>query len=249
MKTVTLRNRTRALRRLFLFCFVILLGALAVTIVDAAIPCAKGAASEAPASRDFWIRNPHANPQTFRKAHASLRASGDRSVIYVEDKLFNHGLSSDFLNRLSWQLEKAAPSSAYITNQGVVPLEEKLFGSLTAPDKGHDERLIVLFADLGKSGAEGNGARFDGFFNIYDQLSEADAMRRYGQHSNEANLIYINGFRGTESYTTGVISRELEHLLTAQRPPRESWLAESLAEGAMLLTGFYGDQKIGRAHV
>ncbi|MGZ3653040.1 MAG: hypothetical protein ACXVCI_05560 [Bdellovibrionota bacterium] len=182
-------------------------------------------AASAPITRDFWIRD--------HKTSAGLRGSGFRTLVYVEDKLFNHGISGDFVSRMVWQLEQSPPSGAYLSDTGVVPFEERLFGALPRRASG-DDRLIVLFADLGLDQ--------DGLFNPNDLLSDSESMQKFHQHSNEANLIYVNGFRKNESNTTSVIARELPRLLSSQA--REGWLSGVLSEGAMMLSGFFGDQEL-----
>jgi hypothetical protein len=241
MKTVALRNKQRN-RRLVLFCFVFLFAALAMTIADAA-PAASAKLAAAPrsalardqqtsASRDFWVKNAGANPATYRRARATLRAQGNRTAIYVEDKLFGKQLNSDLVSRLEWQLESAVPSGAFVNDQGLVAVEEGLVGPLPRGVHG-DGRLTILFADLG-------APSFDGLFNSFDQVTDAEAQKTQ-QHSNEANVIYVNGFRQSEGYTSSVIAHELEHLLTSGTT-RESWLGEALAEGTMMLSGFFTDQ-------
>ena len=189
-------------------------------------------------TRDFWVWDLNIMPPGFRRASATLRAEGKRSLIYVEDNYYGKEISPEFIQRLKLQLEEKMPSGSLEPDTGIISFEEKLFGSL--PTKiTRDDRLIVLFADLGKF----KDTQFDGFFNAFDQMPDAEAFKEFGQHSNEANVIYLNGFRVSESYTVGVIAHELHHLLASTSGvERENWLSESLAEGAMLLTGYYGDQ-------
>lgn len=177
-------------------------------------------------------------PPGFRRATAVLQLNGSRSLIYVEKNFGSKELNPDYLLGLNKILETASPAGALISGMGVVPFEETYFGAL--PKKAGEERLIVLFANLGKY----KDHEFDGFFNAYDQLSEAEAQKEE-QHSNEANIIYINGFRRDEAYTNGVIAHELQHLLTydpSGDTTKDSWLSETLAEGAMLATGHFSDQ-------
>ena len=232
MNTLALRSKQKYWR-LFFFCLLCLAVAFATTLADAA------PVQSAPTLREFWVWDLSVMPPAFRKTTATLRASGNRTLIYVEDKFFGHEITADYVTRLEYQLERSVPSGAYITDTGIVPLEERIFGPL--PTKiAKDDRLVVLFAALGQY----KDVQFDGFFNLYDQLPESEAMQKYQQHSNEANVIYLNGFRKSETYTTGVIAHELQHLLASgtTEVSRESWLSESLAEGAMLLTGFFSDQ-------
>ncbi len=189
--------------------------------------------------RDFWIWDLRVKPPAFRRSSATLRATGRRSLIYVENKLWGGSLNEEFVQRLQWQLESSAPSGAWKEEKGVIPLQEELFGPL--PRKVTlDDRLIVLFADLGQYRTR----KFDGFFNAFDQLTDAEARMKYNQRSNESNVVYVNGFRGTEAYTAGVVSRELQHLLADAHSEsvREVWLSETLAEAAMLLTGYFSHQ-------
>lgn len=221
--------------RLLVFCTVCLFAALGITF---AAPAAHPALDT---KREFWVWDLREMPPAFRRATATLRATGSRSLIYVEDKLWKAGgpLDQAYMNRLHWQLETAVPSGAWDTELGVVPLEEKLFGHLPRKIR-QDERLVVLFADLGQY----KDQPFDGFFNAFDQLPDGEAERKYKQRSNEANIVYVNGFRGSEAYTNGVIARELQHLLASGQSEggREVWLSSTMAEAAMLLTGHFTHQ-------
>ncbi len=221
MKTVALRAKPR-IWRLILFCFFCLAVAFAMTLAEAA----------APSQRDFWVRD-NSSSAPARRAHATLLAAGARALVYVEDRVARQ-LSQDFLNRLEWQLDSAAPAAAYQSDVGIVPLEERIYGALPKGPAGED-RLVVLFTDAGSASA-------DTWHSLYDQFSDADAMEKYRQHSNEGNVVYVNGFQGYETRTTASIARELEALLSSGGGARESWLERTAAEGAQLLTGFFVGQ-------
>jgi hypothetical protein len=199
-------------------------------------------ASAAPAigsEKEFWVWDLNVMPPAFRRAKATLRASGDKSLIYVEDSFWQKQIKPDYLSRLKTLLEVASPQGALMPGLGVIPVEENYFGPLPKRESG-ENRLVVLFADLGKY----KDHEFDGFFNSYDQLTEAAAQKEE-QHSNEANIIYLNGLRRDENYTNGVISHELQHLLSfdlSGESSKDNWLSETLAEGAMLATGHFTDQ-------
>lgn len=198
-----------------------------------------GGPPAAPLEREFWVWDLSVMPPGSRQAKASLRAIGDRSLVYVEDKLWNKEIQPEFVKRLQQRLEQLTPPSSLFPNLGIVEIEEKLFAPLPKIIST-DERVIVLFADLGKY----KNFEFDGFFNAFDQLPD-EISRADGQRSNESNVIYINGFRQNEDYTTGVIAHELQHLLHYHVGPKEGqdlWLSETLGEAAMLLTGYDTDQ-------
>lgn len=189
-------------------------------------------------TRSFWVWDLNAMPPAHRNTQATLRQVGPRSLVYVEDKLWQSSITPEFLARLGDSLEKSTPQGSFASDKGIIEIEETLFGPL--PKKWADDRVIVLFADLGKY----KNYEFDGFFNGFDQMKEAEALAQ-GQHSNEANIIYLNGLRLSEEYTTGVVAHELQHLISHQFTGPEGhdlWLGETLGEVAMLATGFYTDQ-------
>jgi hypothetical protein len=189
-----------------------------------------------PQARVFWVRNggEGSGLASFRKASASLRASGIRSAIYVEDKVAAPGLTPEYLARLESQLEHAAPNGAYLLNEGLISLEELLFGPLP---RTYGDSLVLLFTDLGS-------LTLDGDIHDFDQLTDADAVARLATHSNEGNVIYVNGFRKTEARTGGEVARELQRLTNVgpSGVRREPWLMDALGEGAMLLGGYFADQ-------
>jgi len=199
-----------------------------------------GGPPTAPIQRDFWVWDLNVMPPASRQATATLRATGDRSLVYVENKFWKSQIQPEFIKRLHQRLEQLTPPGSIFPNQGIVEIEENLFAPLPRIIST-DERVIVLFADLGKY----KNFEFDGFFNAFDQIPD-EMSRTDGQRSNESNLIYINGFRQNEDYTIGVIAHELQHLLHHHVGPKEGqdlWLSETLAEAAMLLTGYDTDQE------
>jgi len=193
--------------------------------------------------KEFWVWDLNVMPPAFRKTKATLRAAAKRSYIFVEDKFWQTQIDQNLIDRLTKRLEQESIPGAIFPNQGIIPTEEKIFAPL--PTKiNPDERVNILFADLGKY----KTYNFDGFFNVFDQMPEEKTWQEFEQHSNEANIIYINGLRQSEEYTIGVIAHELQHLLAYHAVESEEnfeqdlWLSETLAEGAMLLTGYFTDQ-------
>jgi hypothetical protein len=197
-----------------------------------------------PPSQDFWVVDLNASPSGFRKAHATLRSTGLRSYIYVEDKLWGSNVSSDFVDRLHAHLELSAPPAAILSGTGLISIEERIFSPLPKKMRA-DDHLIILLADLGQARGQ---QRLEGFYSLYDQLPDADTWVQFGQHSNEGNFIYLNALHGvSEDITTAVIAHELQRMLeSVSAPPSaddlDSWFSEMLAESAMLLTGYPTDQ-------
>ncbi|MCO5144296.1 MAG: hypothetical protein M9962_14505 [Oligoflexia bacterium] len=191
--------------------------------------------------REFWVWDLNVMPPGFRKIQANPVRIGNRSLIYLEENFLDPNLTEEFLDILHYRLEIATPKGSLMPNKGIVSLEESVFGPLPKKSDTDDDRVIILFANLGKY----KDHQFDGFFNAFDQISDKEAWEKYQQHSNEANIVYINGFRSNQEYTIGVIAHELQHLLAhawGDASSKDLWLSEALAEGAMLLTGYYTDQ-------
>lgn len=216
--------------------FLILIGACVAISATAqpAVPPSTPIGSK----KEFWVWDLSVMPPGFRKTTATLKTNGARSLIYAED---NMEIPQSYITSLNINLEIQSPEDAAFPRLGIVPMEERVFSPL--PKKiNPDDRVIILFANLGKYKEH----EFDGFFNAYDQMTESEAQKE-NQHSNEANIIYLNGMRKTADYTTGVIAHELQHLLAhnATGKPdfsQDLWLSETLAEGAMLLAGYFTDQ-------
>ena len=185
--------------------------------------------------RAFWVWNLHVFPHGYREATATLAAKGERTNIYLEEGL---RLPPGYLARLRVQLEKKAPSGALFPEIGILASLEKLFGALPASVRG-EARLNILFTNLGRPEA------IDGYFAAADQLSEADAAAR-GAHSNEANIVYVNGYQGNDDSTAAAFTHGLQELLAHARRPDavapDLWLGQTLGEAALLSVGLFSDQ-------
>jgi hypothetical protein len=180
--------------------------------------------------RTFWVSNLRTIPTTFREARAVLVASGDRSQVYVEP---GTTLPSSYLKVLSHQLEVASPPGSLFPELSLVQLQEKLFGPLPRT-QGGDSRLLVLFTNLG-------GSNVDALFHPADQWRAADA-EKMGDRSNEANIVYINGYQGTFENTTGAVARTLQELLSYRSQagvPRDLWLSQVIEHATLLASGIY----------
>jgi len=187
---------------------------------------------------DYWIWDFKIMPPTFRKPIFSKvmtgeSAEGDRLHLWVEDKIEPNTPSSGTLNSLL---------NLLVYQPGVLSVEKRLFGSTAVPPSG-DRDVHVLIAAVKPYENHGKKFGFDGFFNVFDQMTEEEA-NKYDQHSNEKNIIYINALNDVASeYMQAVVVHELSHLLIHANDDGsiDPWLNELLAEASMQILQFYTD--------
>lgn len=206
--------------------------ASACAALFAFLPLAQAAKRELGESRRFWIKTQYG----YRLAETELKAVGARSYIYVERALWEKKIPQELVERLSYTLEKQAPPGAILPNLGVIPLEETVFAPLPKVISP-DEKVSVVFTAIS------NNNFIDGYFHPFDQMSAAEA-RAKGERSNEGNIIYLNGFRRSESYTASIVAQELQKLLSyhPSEGSEDLWFRETMGKAAKLATGFYVDQ-------
>lgn len=190
--------------------------------------------------KEFWAWDLGVMPPGFRRVTATCRVVTDGSYVFVEDELAANGKVTDGdVAALDKALHDETPMYSVKPSHGILQIETERLG--TPPDTiDGDPRVYFLILRLD----EFNGMGFDGFFNAFDQLTEAEAWEQYQQHSNEAEVLYLNGDRGdiAGAYMRGVLAHELTHLIGFAYDQEElGWFSESQAEGAMQLTGYYTD--------
>lgn len=181
-------------------------------------------------TRTFWAWDFAVMPPGFRRVQATCRAAGARGLVFVEDSEWGTRFTETDLAKVTDAYEKAG---------GIGQVVSETFA---APPVGMDgePRVILLFTAM----ASFNNASFDGYFNAFDTLPESEAVAQYQQHSNEAEILYLNtrGSGPSSQYMLGVISHELAHLVGHQFDDAEvSWLDESLGEAAMIVCGYITD--------
>ncbi len=197
---------------------------------------------EAGSSREFWAWDLSVMPPGFRRVAATCRVVSDHAYLFVEDELAAAGkVTPSDVAALDTALHRATPGYSVAPGKGILELERRFLGE--APDTlDGDPRVYFLVLRMDTF----NGMGFDGYFNAFDQMTEAEAWEQYQQHSNEAEVLYLNGARGDISgaYMRGVLAHELAHLIAHRYDGEEEpWLSEALGEAAMQLTGYYTDQK------
>lgn len=190
--------------------------------------------------KEFWAWDLGVMPPGFRRVTATCRVVTDGSYLFVEDELAANGkVTAGDVAGLDRALHDVTPMYSVKPSKGILELEVEHLG--TPPDTiDGDPRVYFLVLRLD----EFNGMGFDGFFNAFDQLTEQEAWDQYQQHSNEAEVLYLNGDRGdiAGAYMRGVLAHELSHLIGyAYDQDEQGWFSEAQAEGAMQLTGYYTD--------
>lgn len=187
-------------------------------------------------TRNFWVWNLRVFPHSYREARTSLLVRGDRVNIYAEDGL---KIPAGYLARLRVQLEKKPPAGALYPEFGILPSLEKLFGPTPEPLRGRTNELNVVFADLGRPGV------IDSYYAPADRLTQYQAEGS-GAKSNEGNIVYINGYQGSDERTATALVQALQELLgSAHRGGSfalDRWLAQTLSEASLLSVGLFSDQ-------
>lgn len=197
----------------------------------------------APAARELWAWDLTVMPPGFRRVPATVRAQGEHCLIYVEDAEWGRTVDQAAVDKVLATFEKGTPAHP---GQGIVDIDRAAFGDIPTGLDG-EPRVLVFFTRMGRWHGQG----FDGFFNSFDTLPEATAWAEYQQHSNEAEIIYLNtdGNPPSSDYMLSVVSHELVHLLAFPHDAEEtSWVGETLGEAGMLLCGYDTDQAHARRY-
>jgi hypothetical protein len=190
--------------------------------------------------REFWGWDLSVQPPAFRRIPAICKVATDASYVFVEQKLLENGkVTSEQVENLDRVMHHQTPAASIAPDEGILDIE---FSRLGAPPDSLDGDPRVFFLVMHMKPFR--NFSFDGYFNAFDQLTEEEAWSQYQQHSNEAEVLYLNGGGGLidSQYMRGVLAHELTHLIEYAYDQEEfSWLSESLAEGAMQLTGYFTD--------
>ncbi|MBI3554733.1 MAG: hypothetical protein HY074_00550 [Deltaproteobacteria bacterium] len=187
----------------------------------------------------YWVWDLTVMPPGFRQPQfthvGEAQLSSERLQLWVENELGEHKPAQGNIVELLPLYAK------------FIDTERAIFGHQpTPPSKDRD--IHVLIAAIPPYEKNGKKFGFDGFFNAYDQLTEAQAAEQ-SQHSNERNIVYVNALQPVNSdYMRGVVAHELNHLITHGQYDGEAnaldpWLNEMLGEAAMQLTGYFTDNR------
>jgi hypothetical protein len=162
---------------------------------------------------------------------------GEEASIFVENGLASVG-EEDVARLRRLFLERGSPGSVD-PDRSIYRVTTDYFGPTPRAPNG-SSHTVLLVADLPPF----RNTVLDGYFNPYDQVTEEEAARD-GQHSNEANILYLNGTGPSpvaSEYMQGVLSHEFQHLTHhGQDPEEESWLNEMVSQASMLANGYHTD--------
>lgn len=199
----------------------------------------------------FWIWDTHTMPPGFRRPEFELKQIhwlADKKTqlnFWVETELEPRPSEEALATLFSALTTKKSPEGSLDPEASVLDIERKYLGEPPKPPSG-DRTLNVVVGNIPPfKRQDGTQVTFDGFFNAFDQLSEATAMAKYKQHSNERNIVYVNSGQNLASqYMAGVVVHELAHLIVHGRDSDhedDAWFNEMIGEAAMQMTGYFSD--------
>ncbi|MDQ7826619.1 MAG: hypothetical protein RDV48_27700 [Candidatus Eremiobacteraeota bacterium] len=193
--------------------------------------------------KSFWRWNFAQMPPGFKKIDATCQKAGKNCYAFVEDACWGKEVKAGDIEKLLNTFENQTPPSSLNPKKGIYDVDTETFGNI--PDAlDNDPRVYLFVTNLGNYQGQG----FDGYFNAFDEMDDATAWEKYHQHSNEAEMLYLNcGSRETpiaSDYMLSVTSHELQHMIHFNYDSQEeSWLNESCSEAAMTATGYFTDSK------
>ena len=182
-------------------------------------------------TESFWKWNFTAMPPSNQLLASTCRAVGEHFYMFVADEEWNDTMNQADIDTIFPYLDTNTMSDLGI---GAVQMDIDVFGPI--PDvHDNDPKLIIFYSELQSY----NGSAFDGYFNIYNQMTEAQAQAA-DQESNECEMIYMtcNPLDPAEPIRISVLSHELQHLIHWGMDANEAtWVDEGCAEYAMHMFG------------
>ena len=192
-----------------------------------------GSMPEVGDEQGFWTYDLSVMPPQNMQIDSTCRGVGDQVAIWVADDEWGSEVDQDDIDIILETLESSSPS---YPDQGVVENNIILFGEPPVVAQG-DPLLTLLIYDIPGY----NGYTFDGFFRHEDLAPNNPqcAMNPMLYCSNELGMIHVKAQNISSDYMLGVIAHEFEHLIHfGQDLEEESWVDESLAELAMIYSGY-----------
>jgi len=183
--------------------------------------------------RDFWTYDLSVMPPKNVQVAATCRAVGARAAVWIGDNVWDKAVKQADVDALLAALETATPR---MPNSGLVENNAQLFGDPPHFAEG-DPDLTLLVYDIPSY----KGYSFDGFFRSEDfqPFNPACKTNPMLYCSNELGMIHVDSAGIGGDYMHGVVAHEFEHLIHfGADEGEEPWIDESLAELAMVFSGY-----------
>ncbi len=179
----------------------------------------------------FWAWYLAVMPPLWIRVPATCRAVGDSSYIFVADNQWNIHMDQADVDTVMAHFEH---HTLNFPDRGIVQLDVEHFGDI--PDEhDNDRHVYILYMELGSFA----GSVFDGYFSVFNQMTEAQAVAQ-GGHSNEVEMFYMtcHPLNPSAPARLSVLAHELEHMIHWNEDVNEeAWVDEGCAEFAMWLYG------------
>jgi len=179
----------------------------------------------------FWKWNLTIMPPTWVQENAICVAVGEHSYLFVATDQWDVNFVEKDIDSIMQYLEQ----KTFLTDTiGILQTVVNNFGEF--PDVFDNDPKVIIYYSALKSY---KGSVFNGYFSIYNQLSESEAVAN-GAHSNECEMIYMtcNPLKPAEKNNISVLAHELQHLIHSEKDPdEEQWINEGCSEYAMVLCG------------
>ena len=183
--------------------------------------------------RDFWVYDLSVMPPKNVQVAATCRGISERVAVWIEDDKWESDIVQADVESLLASMENSTPRTP---DSGIMANNELLFG---APPMVHEDapEVTLLIYDM----ASYNGSAFDGLFRAEDltPYNPACITNPNLYCSNELAMVHVNSDGIGGEYMAGVVAHEYEHLAHfGQDPYEENWLNETMAELAMVFSGY-----------
>ncbi len=151
---------------------------------------------------------------------ATCRAEGERTLVYVQDELWDQGLNQDLIDSFMHRFELFTPEGSVNPEQGVITNNEEIFGALV-PEATPGGKVAVYIID-----SEGGG---DGYLCGWCDTPQI--------HLDGVVLQPIDA-----DFPVSIAAHESYHIIHRGYDQNETtWVDESLAEASMTANGFFTD--------
>ncbi|MDI7269922.1 MAG: hypothetical protein QME96_18175, partial [Myxococcota bacterium] len=180
----------------------------------------------------FWIWDLSVMPPRDAQICASRRGEGANAHVWVQDEEWGVTVVPEDVAEILHRWDVATPAESVAPDQGIFAILTGIFGDPPDVFDG-DPKIHIFLYGMGAYGA----SEFDGYFRSTDQTGDRTSNRREMIHINTRTRRHV-----AEAYMIGVMAHEFHHLLQwGLDAGEETWLSESFAELAMLLTGYFTD--------